>query len=171
MTTRGLDVLKTPVDGAQEPVTLEELKLHLAIDFDDHDTLLALLLVDAREEVEKYTGLSLIQSNVTARWESLTSAELPYGPVIGAVTGADDYTLEGVSFRRLCAGASSPVEVSYLAGYPIEIPAGLKLAIIKLASDHFTERTGVKVDGNGIQVLPNNWKTVAAKYSRKSWLG
>jgi len=173
MTTRGLRTERKPVDGAVEPVTIEDLKLHLAIDSNDHDDLLNKLLADAREQVELYTGLSLIESNIKARWEELTTCELPYGPVIsiGTVTGAE-YTLEGFtgSFVSIKADSSSPVVVEYVAGYENEIPAGLQLAIMKLASDNFSERVGFSIEGtNGAQALPNNWKETAKRFTRKSW--
>ena len=179
MTTRGLSVQKKPVDGAVEPVTLEDLKLHLSIDFDDHDDLLNKLLTAAREEVELYTGLSLIESDVKVRWEELTTCELPYGPVIslGLVTDSigeirTDYTLEGFtgSFVSIKANSSTPVASTYKAGYEAEIPEGLQLAIMKLATDNFTNRTGIDLSGNkGFQLLPNNWKETAKRYSRKLW--
>jgi len=179
MTTRGLSVQRRPVEGAVEPVTIEDLKLHLAIDSNDHDDLLNKLLADAREQVELYTGLSLIESNIKARWEELTTCELPYGPVISITSVKDsaealvtDYSLEGFtgSFVSIKADSSSPVVAEYIAGYENDIPEGLKLAIMKLASDNFSERVGFSITGtNAAQALPNNWKETAKRYTRKSW--
>jgi len=179
MTTRGLSVQRRPVDGAVEPVTIEDLKLHLAIDSNDHDDLLNKLLADAREQVELYTGLSLIESNVKARWEELTTCELPYGPVISIRSVKDsaealvtDYSLEGFtgSFVSLKADSSSPIMVEYVAGYEGDIPAGLQLAIMKLATDNFSFREGFSITGaNGAKSLPTSWEKSAARYTRKSW--
>lgn len=175
MVTRGLDVKRVVVDGAQEPVTLEFLKDHLAIDFEDWDDLLEELLLSAREEVEAYTGLTLVDANITARWEELTTRELPYGPVksITSVQDKDDenitsHTLEGIDFKTIKADRCEPTVVKYLAGYD-EVPAGLRLAIMKLATDHFKNRSGISMD-QFTQKLPNDWKSVAKKYSRRTWL-
>lgn len=176
MTTRGLSVKKVKVEGAQEPVTLEFLKDHLAIDFEDWDTLLEELLLSAREEVEAYTGLSLVDSELTVRWEELTTRELPYGPV-KSVTSVQDkdnetltcHTVEGVDFLTIKADRCSPTVVKYLTGYD-EVPAGLRLAIMKLATDHFKNRSGISMEQYA-QKLPNDWKSVAKKYSRRTWLG
>ncbi len=179
MVTRGLSVNKVVVDGAQEPVTLELLKSHLAIDFEDHDDLLELLAVKARQAVEFYTGLSLIDTNVTARWECLTSRPLPYGPVksITSVQDKDEVTitthaLEGQEGGQMSITAylESPVVVKYLAGYEF-VPEGLVVAIIKHASDDFTNRTGISLDNNvASQRLPNDWKSAAKPYRVMSWL-
>jgi uncharacterized phiE125 gp8 family phage protein len=175
MVTRGITVRKVVVDGAQEPVTLEDLKSHLAIDFEDWDPLLEEFLLSAREEVESYTGLSLVESNITARWEELTTRELPYGPVksVTSVQDKDDvdltcHTLEGLDFKTIKANSCSPTVVKYLAGFD-EVPAGLRLAIMKLATDHFTNRTAVSME-QYTQKLPNDWKSVAKRFSRKTWI-
>jgi uncharacterized phiE125 gp8 family phage protein len=168
MTTEGLSIFSTVVDGALEPVTLDELKLHLAIDTDDHNALLDSLLQGARREVEKYTGLSLIKRNVKVRWEKLTTAELPYGPVSSITSVKDkdgelrtDYEQQGLfgDFVSIQADTETPIVIEYIAGYDIEIDAGLRLAILKKAAEDFTYRplTG-----------PGAWKPEAARFSRKS---
>lgn len=157
MTTRGLSIVTTITGG--EPVSLDEFKDFASIDFDDRNEMLGEMLVSAREEVEQYTGLSLIQKTITARWEELTTAELPYGPVT-AIEDQEDYTIEGLlgSFPNLKADSEVPVTITYTAGYT-DVPKGLKDAIKICASEMFAHR------GEG----PKSWKKVAAKYSRKGW--
>ena len=157
MTTRGLSIT-TAIIG-DEPVTLDELKDFAAVDFDDHDEMLSELLVSARDEVERYTGLSLIQKTITARWEELTTAEIPYGPVT-AIVDEVNYTIEGLigDFPCLKADSEAPITITYTAGY-LEVPNTLKTAIKILATEMITKR------GSG-----SDWKKVAARYSRKSWM-
>jgi len=177
MTTRGLSISR--VETGEEPVTLEELKSHLSIDFNDHDSLLNILLTQAREQVEEYTATTLLASDYVVRWEQVTTEELPYGPVIGVESVKDkdgedvlSYSLEGLmgKFVSIKADSLTPVIVNYSAGYT-SVPFGLKLAIMKLASDNFEQRTGFDVSGKmTFQNFPNDWRKTAAPYSRKTWL-
>lgn len=159
MTTRGLSIVSEIIEGAEEPVSLDELKDFAAIDFDDHNSMLEELLVSARDEVERYTGLSLIQKTITARWEELTTAELPYGPVT-EIVDQDDYTIEGVlgAFPSLKADSEEPVTIVYTAGYS-QVPSDLKTAIKILATELFRTRGSDS----------GEWKKKAARYSRKTW--
>ncbi len=50
---------------AEEPVSLEEAKLHLRVDFDEDDALILALISAARQAAETITGRQLI----TARWK------------------------------------------------------------------------------------------------------
>lgn len=166
--TSGLSIRKVKTAGTLEPVTLDEVKAHLRIDFIEHDATLTALVIEAREEVEKYTGLSLVNSDVTAQWATLSTDELPYGPVLQIVSGADDYTITGLDYPSIKAESAEQVEVAYKTGWPLEsnipqIPAGLKLAIMKLVAVNFDEEI---VDGPG-----SDWKSSAKRYSRKTWLG
>lgn len=68
--------LITPPSG--EPVSLEEARLHLRIDSDDEDPLVAALIRAARDYVERQTGRALI----TQTWQ-FTQDRFPwYGEVI-----------------------------------------------------------------------------------------
>lgn len=53
---------------AVEPVSLSEAKLHLRVDSDDDDDLIASLIAAARQAAETLTGRQLI----TARWQLVT---------------------------------------------------------------------------------------------------
>lgn len=168
LVTSGISIRKTPT-GNTEPVELDMLKKHLQIDFPDHDELIELILVAAREEVEQYTGLSLVESNITVRWETLTYGALPFGPVKSITSDISNYKRTGLDYPIITADSYSPVEISYVAGMD-PVPINLQLAIYKLATDHFTQRTGFQMTGNAGSVLPNDWRSVATKFSRRSWL-
>lgn len=167
LVTSGISIRKVR-NGNVEPVDLEMLKKHLQIDFDDHDQLLEMLLTAAREEVEVYTGLSLVEYTITTRWETLTTGALPFGPVKQITSDVSGYKVRGLDYPSIAADSYDPVEVTYIAGLS-EVPAALKLAIYKLASDNFTLRTGIQLD-NSASSLPNDWRSLARKYSRRSWL-
>src|SRR5690606_20838877 len=62
---------------AEEPVMLEEAKLHLRVDTTDEDTLISSLIVSAREHVEAFQ----LRALVTQTWR-LSLDEFPAGRVI-----------------------------------------------------------------------------------------
>ncbi|PZN51615.1 MAG: hypothetical protein DIU65_11005, partial [Proteobacteria bacterium] len=51
------------VEPAAEPVTLAEVKVHLRIDGTTEDELVAGLVRAARQEVERATGMALIEQS------------------------------------------------------------------------------------------------------------
>jgi uncharacterized phiE125 gp8 family phage protein len=76
-----------------EPISTAEAKLHCRVDATDEDTLIAALIVAAREYAEKYTGRALITRTVTIL-EPVTSdpVELPLPPLqfISSVQTVDE---------------------------------------------------------------------------------
>ena len=62
--------LKQATAPASEPVTLAEAKLHLRVDFDDDDTLIAAQIASAREVVEAIARRALI----TQTWDLVLDA-------------------------------------------------------------------------------------------------
>ncbi|MBO9611050.1 MAG: phage head-tail connector protein [Dyadobacter sp.] len=175
MVTRGFTYSR--IETGEEPVDLAMYKAHLEIDFSDHDTLLQFLLKAARKQVEKFLSVSLVTSTITARWEELTSVEIPYGPVI-SVTSVKDaagedatHTIEGMvpGFARIKAGRAMPTILMYEAGMA-EVDEDIQLAIMKLATDNFEQRTGLDLSGRGgYQLFANNWMKTVASHKRITW--
>jgi uncharacterized phiE125 gp8 family phage protein len=66
-------------DAPPEPITLDEAKANLRVDFDDDDALITARIVSAREWVETETGLVLVPRQITetatrlGRWIDLTA--------------------------------------------------------------------------------------------------
>ncbi|MCF0074034.1 hypothetical protein LZD49_26365 [Dyadobacter sp. CY261] len=175
MVTRGFAYNR--VETGDEPVSLDLCKAHLEIRSGSHDVLLQTLIIAARKQVEKFLSVTLVASTITARWEELTTVEIPYGPV-KTVTSVQDkdggdasHTIEGLvpGFPDIKADRSAPTVIVYEAGYE-QVPEDIQLAIIKLATDNFEQRTGVDVSGAaGYQLLPNNWMKTCATYRRITW--
>ena len=65
-----------------EPVTLDEAKLHLKIDINDDNKLIKALITASRQAVEKYLRRSIMPQT----WELITDYDngvvLPYPPVL-----------------------------------------------------------------------------------------
>ena len=148
-----------------EPVTLEQAKLHLRVDGEDEDTLITALIVAAREWVENYTGIVLVQRAVTQSFQCFASRlELNAWPIADAPTLSVGYTdtagasqtvagarLQSASrparlvpaFNAAWPSASAePVTVTVTAGYasPEDVPASLVAAILLIVGNLYASR-------------------------------
>lgn len=153
---------------AAEPVTLGEAKAHLRITDTAEDTLIANLIKAAREEVEQATGLALITQDwrlYLDNWPPSGLVRLRRGPVqeVIQVTVYDNLgnaqtvipaTANLDRARRparfmMPDGLNGPgkamngIEIDFRAGYGatgVEVPDGLKRAILLLAAFWFEHR-------------------------------
>lgn len=160
-----------------EPVTLEQMKLHLRVDGDEEDALISALGIAAREWVENYTGLTLIRREVVetfagfgavrtlAAWPVAEGAmpAVSYGrPGVAplAIGGAIVATFGRPAYVYPAAGtrwpvSEDPVTITIAAGYlPDEVPASLVAAILLLVGNLYAQRettvTGVSVADTGV---------------------
>ena len=71
-----LDVQETTsVYGyGEEPVSLAEVKEYCKIDYDEEDDLLTAFITAARENLEKYLGISIIQKELSASCRTIAAA-------------------------------------------------------------------------------------------------
>lgn len=98
-----ISVVTPPV---AEPVTLEEVKLHLRVDYTDDDTLIGSLISAARSIVEARVKMSLSPQTISVTvddWRDLIPdaywsreiLHLPQGPLVSVVSV--EYTTDGVT--------------------------------------------------------------------------
>ena len=87
-----------------EPLTLEEVKEWLRVEFDEEDTLINSLSKRARELIERYLNISLVASMVNLEASGREVLQLPYSPIdaIGYVN--DLYTDEPVEYEEKVDG-------------------------------------------------------------------
>lgn len=139
-----LEVLEAP---AVEPLSLDEVKLHLRVDTPDEDDLISALIVAAREWTETYCRRSWIQRTLKLRLDYFPpEILLPRGPVVAVesisfigsngttaevdplIYVVDPYSLPGRirpalgSAWPVVMAALNAVEVTYDAGYPAPAP-------------------------------------------------
>jgi uncharacterized phiE125 gp8 family phage protein len=119
-----------PLYGYTEPLTLADAKTYMVVDFPDYDTLITSLIVAAREQLESYLGLSLVEKNLTVQINnSCGQMELPYGPVtseidkttitdyIGNVINPSIIDIRGNVNKTLYSPCFDWIQLIYTAGY------------------------------------------------------
>jgi uncharacterized phiE125 gp8 family phage protein len=98
--------LVTP--SLEEPVSLWEAKLHLRVDFDEDDTLIASLITAARQAAETLTGRQF----VTARWKMVLDS-FP-GPSLMGVPAGQSFSLPGHAVLLPKCPVQSVIAINYL---------------------------------------------------------
>jgi uncharacterized phiE125 gp8 family phage protein len=100
--------LQLAAPSLEEPVTLWEAKLHLRVDFDEDDTLIASLITAARQAAETLTGRQF----VTARWKMVLDS-FP-GPSLMGVPAGQSFSLPGHAVLLPKCPVQSVIAINYL---------------------------------------------------------
>lgn len=163
-----------------EVVDAAFVKRYLSISTTTHDTLLGDLIISAREEIEKVACISIVEQTITAEWsQAYGEIKLP-NPKILSITSVKDnldndlvvntnYKIIGQSKKTIIGDFPNGLVIEYTAGYGEDTPSDLKLAIAKHVTENFEIRTGISVDNQNINLLPNNWRNTAINY-RPTWV-
>ena len=93
---------------SEEPVSLWEAKLHLRVDFDEDDMLIASLITAARQAAETLTGRQF----TTARWKQVLDC-FP-GPSLMGVPAGQAFSLPGHAILLPKCPLQSVVSINYL---------------------------------------------------------
>jgi len=126
-------------DVETEVITLEEAKQFMQIDFDDFDSVIYMLIKAARQEAERYTGLSIGNREIQlgGDWEE-EDAYMPFEPIIST--------------------SDSGVQV---VGYTDQtLPGDLKLAILNMVHISFENRTTGLNYGTSLKLLDRSRRRV-----------
>jgi hypothetical protein len=91
---RIIDIKKQELN-AVEPLSLDEVKKHLIITFNDDDDYLTSLITQCRRAVEEYCAISIVQKTITLIADLYKEWELPYGPVTGILSVSTRTGTEG----------------------------------------------------------------------------
>lgn len=109
-----LSLVTSPDD---EPVTVEDAKIHVKVDTDDEDALIASLVQAAREYCEVFTGRKCLRQTWDLKLDDFPcngfAMELPFPPV-SSVTSVSYVDADGVT-QTWAAGAT---------GYTTDLPVG-----------------------------------------------
>jgi uncharacterized phiE125 gp8 family phage protein len=100
--------LQLVAPSSEEPVSLWEAKLHLRVDFDEDDTLIASLITAARQAAETLTGRQF----VTARWKMVLDS-FP-GPSLMGVPAGQSFSLPGHAVLLPKCPVQSVIAINYM---------------------------------------------------------
>lgn len=163
-----------PDQPVQEPVTVEEAKAHLRIDYDAEDALIASYIAAAREHCEVVTGLALAPATWEARLDAFPAGaiDLPYPPLVEVESvryrdadGEDlaldpsEYAVETLTIPGTIAPIDAwpdgrDVRIRYRAGYAdSQIPYAARQAILLLVGHWHAHREAV-VTGTTATEIP-----------------
>lgn len=116
--------LKSVTAPATKPVSLVEAKLHLNIDFDDHDALLTIYIGAATDAVEKFLGRALIEQTWDLYLDEFPEADeaiqIPLAPTIEIVgvfyvdSNGDEQAFTGFTTDIV----SEPARISVTTSWP-----------------------------------------------------
>lgn len=170
-----MQTTKTIILESVEPVTLTEAKAWLKVDYTDDDALITSLISSVREQLELFTGLSLIPSTIVYFNEEIgDEVKLPY-PTHNAITqvmlngevstayvktGLTQFILYFNSTYTSTGIAEKGVKVTYTTTG--DCPSGIKTCMLKAIDEAYRNR-GNTFEGS-IGDLSENTYSNAAKY-------
>lgn len=178
---------RTTTAPATEPLSVSDVKNYLKVDFSTDDTLIALLIAAAREAVEKYCQIALIEQTITEKFPKFQGygLRLSVAPLL-AVTGITYRDSNGTTqtlstdlygtfpelrppmvYRKF--GKTLPtvqpgfdsVTAVYTAGYAnaAAVPAPIRQAILLMIADWYDNRAdGVRNMPTASQALLNAYR-------------
>lgn len=174
--------VRVTTQPSEEPITVEDAKLHLRIDHNDEDTEIEALIVAARIHCEDITRRAFVTRTYTVEldaWPSDGVITLPYPPMIAVVAityidedgndyifGGSNYLVDAPTERIvLRRNAMWPtvtlqevagVRVAWSAGYgeADSVPVTYKAAIKLVLADLYENREAVNA-AQGLTVTPN----------------
>lgn len=153
---------------AVEPLSLEEVKLHLRNnpgDTSEDKDIIAPLISAAREYCENYCGKSFAEQSITAYPEVSGTVTLPRGPVISV----DSVTVDGetveytTDVRRGTVTLNKPgAAITYTAGYE-EVPCLVRQAMLLLIGHWYANREATAQStpaeiGMAVRAMLNQYK-------------
>lgn len=179
---------------AVEPVTVEEAKAHLRIDYEEEDTLLSSLITTSRLHIETALNLALITQKWSwhfNKWPRSSVVELPIRPVqsieairINTEDGGeillspDEYVLESTihSARLVSTNGTWPqpgiprqgIEIAFLAGFGEAgqaVPSPIRQALLMLVSHWYENREPVVI-GEVANRIPDMVSALLMPYRR-----
>jgi uncharacterized phiE125 gp8 family phage protein len=170
MSSHSFRLVEVTSPGA-EPLTLDEVKMHLRVDGDADDAAISALIAVARQSCESFTGRALITRSYSLyfdAWPACKEVVLPKSPLLSVTQvctyGVDNVAIEflpaayfvdiaGAPGRIVLAPGSSPpfpgraasgIEIRFKAGYgaaPEAVPAALRHGMKQMIA-HLYERRG-----------------------------
>lgn len=157
-------------ETGSEPISLNDAKTWLRIDWMDEDYMLPGLIKAARQAVENYCSISLVEKVIECHVIGKGLFELPYGPTRDQTAkdrNGNDVSLSMMGDKVVINGE---VKILYEAGYN-PIPERLLLAVKnELAFRHQNRGDQSKDLTLGVQYLCESALSLCQEYRRLAWL-
>lgn len=165
-----------------EPVTVEEVKRRIRVDFSDDDTDLGLMIAAARDHAEKYCNTRFASQIVEMKCDSFCDfARLPEAPVssVASISYVDTdgatQTLATSVYELRADGLEAAIVLAYGKQWPAiqpksritvtavvgydEAPAAVKHAILLFIADAYEVRENAKIeDWTALDALLCNYR-------------
>lgn len=180
-----MHITRTPL-STDAPFSLDDVKLHTRVSFDDDDAALAVMAWAAAREIEAHCALALMSQQIVVtldRWTQRIS--LPIGPLYAAGLTANPITVEALAedgTASLVTGfyampgrypalvltetvAAAGLRIVYPAGFGVTveaIPEDLQLAIMDQAARSYDLR-GAEDGKQGLSLAASR---IAARYRK-----
>lgn len=173
---------KVTIPATSEPVTTEEAKRRLHVDFADDDADIDLLIESARDHIEKYCNVRFASQTVEMKCDGFCDlARLPEAPVtsVSSITYVDTdgatQTLATSVYELRADGLDaeivrkygqqwppiqigSRITVTAVVGYA-EAPAAVKHAALLFIADAYENRENAKLDDwTALDALLSNYR-------------
>lgn len=168
-----MDIKKT-VTGT-EPITAADVKLYCKIDYATEDALIASLITAVRERIEKFTGLSLVETTYEAYWDYLPEeVELPY-PEHNEVTEVQingevstSYTKKGLNVFKILPSQTYVIGTDTTNVYSLYVkytttgncPDAIKVEMLRLIDEKYRNRGNTFV-GSTTELSENTFANLA----------
>lgn len=161
--------LKVITEPTEEPISLDDVKSFLRIDYNDDDKLLEIMITAAREHAETFTRRSIAKKTYELTLNDYASrVSLPNPPTISVESVLNDgqaieYELVEEQGRSILT-LNSEATITYQAGYK-NVPKTIIQAMLILIS-HFYENRETVIVGTSVVKMP--FSVEALLYPHKS---
>jgi|SRR5690625_577745 len=161
--SRLISIELTPVSNASEPVTVDEVKDYMKIDYPDEDDLIESLISSARSKCEKIAGLCMIKSEVQGFYlNGGDKVELFYSNILKDNDGKyiidGDYDIIGDGDKKWIKTTEKELGLTYTSGFDV-VPEWVKTAVMSQVAWEYENR-GDGIDPNILKVLMSHRKTL-----------
>jgi len=145
-----------------EPISLEDAKAYLQVDYDEDDKVIIRMIKAARQYIETMCGISIIEKEIELSMENYSKPLLlPYGPV----KSVESLTIDGEvveDFEGEYIETGTAFEIEYTTGFD-PLPEGLEQLIYDILKLYYDAR------GTAVEI-PLMTRTMISTYSRNLFI-
>ena len=124
-----------------EPLTLDEVKSWLRVEYSADDALLLTVITEVRGLAEEWLNRSLVDSSIVAEGDARESLFLPYGPDF-QINYLVDEAGDPIQYTVEVGDIWFPIPTNFTLAYDTtaSVPPGLKLVLMQLVAFVYENR-------------------------------